>query len=254
MVNFLGICHEPPTIVTEYCSRGSLTQVLATARTDPAVAAQLTWQRRLSMAVDAAAGMLYLHTRPPPNGPVLHRGGEGRAGQGAGPPRGLGSMVGGMVVRGWNATCIPLSKQSMRCCPSAADLKGPNLLVDVNWTVKVRRCLRRARPNGGSMHGLPSCNCRPPLFFPPALLKVTDFNLSRILLEESTPSSSMAAMNPVSLRPPPLLPPHLLPVATQPLPAAPQAMVLRAASSDRAAVNLLPVAAAAMLLALVHCS
>ena len=46
-------------------------QVLAAARTDPAVAAHLTWPRRLAMAADAAAGMLYVHTRP---SPIVHRG------------------------------------------------------------------------------------------------------------------------------------------------------------------------------------
>ena len=37
---------------------------------DAAVAAELTWQRRLAMVADAAAGMLHLHTRTPP---ILHR-------------------------------------------------------------------------------------------------------------------------------------------------------------------------------------
>ena len=50
----------------------SVPQVLATARSDPAMAAQLTWARRLGMACDAAAGMLYLHTRTP--SPIVHRG------------------------------------------------------------------------------------------------------------------------------------------------------------------------------------
>lgn len=73
VVNFLGICHDPPAILTEYCARGSLTEVLAAGRTDPAAAAQLTWARRLAMAVNAASGMLYLHSRP---APIVHRGGQ----------------------------------------------------------------------------------------------------------------------------------------------------------------------------------
>ena len=56
--------------MTEYCSRGSLTAVLRAARLDPAAAAGLTWSRRLGMALDAAKGMLYLHTRSPA---IIHR-------------------------------------------------------------------------------------------------------------------------------------------------------------------------------------
>lgn len=71
IVNFLGVCHDPPAIVTEFCERGSLAEVLAVARGDPQAAAELTWARRLTMACHAAAGMLYLHTRPMP---IVHRG------------------------------------------------------------------------------------------------------------------------------------------------------------------------------------
>ena len=53
------------------------------------VAKQLSWARLLTMALDAAKGTLYLHSRSPP---IAHR-----------------------------------------------DLKSANLLVDVNWHVKVRR-------------------------------------------------------------------------------------------------------------------
>ncbi len=73
VVNFLGICHEPPCIVTEFCARGSLCDLLAAARSDPEVAAQLSWRRRLTMAADAAVGMLYLHSRSSP-APIIHRG------------------------------------------------------------------------------------------------------------------------------------------------------------------------------------
>ncbi|PRW33836.1 Serine threonine- kinase CTR1 [Chlorella sorokiniana] len=71
IVQFVAICRDPPCIVTEFCAHGSLAEVLAKARSDPAMAAHLTWARRLAMAADAAAGMLYLHTRTP--SPVVHR-------------------------------------------------------------------------------------------------------------------------------------------------------------------------------------
>jgi serine/threonine protein kinase len=69
-VPFFAVCHNPPCIVTEYCSRGGLDSVLAEARRDPAALAKMTWKRRLSLVLDAARGMLYLHRR---SVPVLHR-------------------------------------------------------------------------------------------------------------------------------------------------------------------------------------
>ena len=45
----MGLCRLPPALVTEYCARGSLYDCLHAARTSPAVAAELTWARRLGM-------------------------------------------------------------------------------------------------------------------------------------------------------------------------------------------------------------
>ena len=110
VVMYLGVCADPPLVVTEYCARGSLCDVLkrarsaamnaaATASASPggnaasaaaaaaAAASALDWPRRLAMALDAAKGMNYLHSSDPP---VIHR-----------------------------------------------DLKSPNLLVDKHWRVKV---------------------------------------------------------------------------------------------------------------------
>lgn len=71
IIQFMGICTMPAAVVTEYCARGSLADVLRTARDGKKGAADsLTWRRRLGMAVDAATGMLYLHARTPP---IIHR-------------------------------------------------------------------------------------------------------------------------------------------------------------------------------------
>ncbi|KAL4431452.1 hypothetical protein ABPG75_006708 [Micractinium tetrahymenae] len=70
VVQFIGVCISPPAVVTEFCSRGSLLDVLRLARASEQAAAALTWVRRLSMALDAAKGMLYLHAHSPP---VIHR-------------------------------------------------------------------------------------------------------------------------------------------------------------------------------------
>ena len=58
------------SLPAEYCSRGSLYDVLRQASWRPECAAELTWQLRLSMAFDAARGLLYLHLRTPP---IIHR-------------------------------------------------------------------------------------------------------------------------------------------------------------------------------------
>jgi serine/threonine protein kinase len=49
VVSFLGVCVSPPCVATEYCSRGSLTDVLRGAARSPQKAAQLDWARRLNM-------------------------------------------------------------------------------------------------------------------------------------------------------------------------------------------------------------
>lgn len=66
-------CASPTLLPAEYCSRGSLYDVIQAAKRDQALAAQLTWARRLSLAHDAAVGLNYLHCRSPP---ILHRDGE----------------------------------------------------------------------------------------------------------------------------------------------------------------------------------
>ena len=54
VVLFMGLCPEPPLLVMEWCSRGSLFDLLNQGSEDPAMAAQLTWARRLGMALDGA--------------------------------------------------------------------------------------------------------------------------------------------------------------------------------------------------------
>ena len=62
VVMFMGLCLEPPCIVTEFCARGSLYDVLKKARTSPALAQQLDWSKRLSMALDAAKVQVFFFT------------------------------------------------------------------------------------------------------------------------------------------------------------------------------------------------
>ena len=70
VVMYLGVCLQPPAVVTEYCARGSLNDVLKKCLAKPELSVQLDWVRRLGMALDAAKGMNYLHSSNPP---VIHR-------------------------------------------------------------------------------------------------------------------------------------------------------------------------------------
>ncbi len=56
IVTFMGVCPFPPCVVTEYCERGSLADVLGRAKQSPPLAAKLGWLRRLSMVGSARGG------------------------------------------------------------------------------------------------------------------------------------------------------------------------------------------------------
>lgn len=67
---YLGACTDPPCLVMEYCAKCSLDMLLKAGLANGQMAKRLSWPRLLSMALDGAKGMLYLHTRQPP---VAHR-------------------------------------------------------------------------------------------------------------------------------------------------------------------------------------
>jgi hypothetical protein len=69
-IQYLGAALNPPALIMEYCSKRSVDTILAAATLDPKLSRQLDWVHLLSMACDAAKGMLYLHTRSPP---IVHR-------------------------------------------------------------------------------------------------------------------------------------------------------------------------------------
>ena len=69
-IQYLGATLNPPALIMEYCSKRSVDTILAGAVQDPKIAKQLDWVHLMSMATDAAKGMLYLHTRSPP---IVHR-------------------------------------------------------------------------------------------------------------------------------------------------------------------------------------
>lgn len=54
----------------EYCSKRSVDCLLAAGLSNPKARAALSWSRLLQMALDAAKGVLYLHSRP---SPIAHR-------------------------------------------------------------------------------------------------------------------------------------------------------------------------------------
>jgi len=65
IVQFLGACMDPEfCLVTEFMHKGSLFDVLG----DESI--EISWERKLDIAMDVAKGMVYLHTRNPP---IIHR-------------------------------------------------------------------------------------------------------------------------------------------------------------------------------------
>ncbi|KAL0046815.1 hypothetical protein WJX82_010624 [Trebouxia sp. C0006] len=70
VVLLMGLCLNPVCVVSEFCARGSLSDVIKKAATSKIFAQLLDWPKRLSMALDAAKGMLQLHNHNPS---ILHR-------------------------------------------------------------------------------------------------------------------------------------------------------------------------------------
>eukprot|EP00884_Botryococcus_braunii_P000818 jgi/Botrbrau1/10737/Bobra.180_2s0007.1 len=70
IVRLKGICKEPPCLLTEWCSRGSLLDILKQAQSSTALREHLRWPLRLRMALQIAKGMQHLHNRTPS---ILHR-------------------------------------------------------------------------------------------------------------------------------------------------------------------------------------
>ena len=54
VVMFMGLCLDPVCVVTDFCPRGSLSDVIKKAAANATFAHQMDWPKRLSMAMDAA--------------------------------------------------------------------------------------------------------------------------------------------------------------------------------------------------------
>eukprot|EP00210_Caulerpa_lentillifera_P005911 g5651.t1 len=70
IVQFVGISLDPAAIVTGYCEKGSLFDMIKYYRNSPSKRSEFPWWKRLKIACDAAAGMEYLHFNR--KHPVLH--------------------------------------------------------------------------------------------------------------------------------------------------------------------------------------
>ena len=64
IVHAMGACIDPICLITEFCSRGSLFDLLQNRKL------KLTWKLRLKLAMDAARGMRFLHAHKPT---IIHR-------------------------------------------------------------------------------------------------------------------------------------------------------------------------------------
>lgn len=165
VVQFLGLCTQPPALISEYCPRGSLYDVLRVASRSPARAAELGWPRRLEMALGAAKGMAYLHSNRlvhrdlkvpcpalPVRGPL---GGAGPAGAvEMAPPGGEGAAGRGGSMRQWhNAVALPFLP---RTCPAVLGTPTPNAT-----RISCLPAERQPAADGG-LDGQGACGCWPP--------------------------------------------------------------------------------------------
>lgn len=69
VVRFMGVCLDPPCIITEYCENGSLFDFIGRARKSKRSSAKFTWEAKIKIALGVANGMMCLHNRDPV---VLH--------------------------------------------------------------------------------------------------------------------------------------------------------------------------------------
>ena len=169
VVMYLGVCLQPPCVVTEYCARGSLNDVFKRARATPALAAQLDWGRRLNMVLDAAKGMMYLHSSEPP---VIHRDLKS--------PNLLVDKHWRLKVGATSFTCAPATLQySVRLHDHPMPAQCHQWSEDHVCEVMIM-CMTHIKMR--------------------VSVQVCDFNLSRVM-EESAILSSMAASNPRWLAP-----------------------------------------------------
>lgn len=67
IVQFIGVCSEPACIISEFCQKGSVCDLLRAAKKAPN--GLPPWMQCLSILTDAATGMLYLHAR---SSPIIH--------------------------------------------------------------------------------------------------------------------------------------------------------------------------------------
>lgn len=74
VVSFFGVCVDPPCIIMEYCSHGSLFDLLRNehrfiVKTQGGPPDTKLWANKLGLLIGVAQGMSFLHTR---NHPILH--------------------------------------------------------------------------------------------------------------------------------------------------------------------------------------
>jgi hypothetical protein len=54
VLTFVGVCTQPMCLLSEYCSRGSLYDILRDAKSSLVFTKELTWERRLKLVSSIA--------------------------------------------------------------------------------------------------------------------------------------------------------------------------------------------------------
>jgi hypothetical protein len=55
VLSFVAVCTRPPSLVSEYCSRGSLYDILREAKCLRMLQKELSWERRLKLVSEVAS-------------------------------------------------------------------------------------------------------------------------------------------------------------------------------------------------------
>jgi hypothetical protein len=210
VLQIFGVCPSPPAIVSEYCARGSLTDVLRAARERPA---DLPWRRRLELVrgrrgrgvLEGAVGLGYASCLNPLCPPLPHHRPLALRGACSSCTPALPPSCTGERRPSSQSASLPATAAHHRflpACNRSFPAQGPEepqpaggRPLGGEGAQQLLPCVPATAAAAG-VNPWPSVSLSVAVVGVACLLQVSDFNLSRILGETARSQSSQAAMNP----------------------------------------------------------